>query len=118
MVHKNKKQIKYLIFLITIIFISCKDNCDVPAESFEQRFTVGKCADMVTDSILRVDSTYKSFNTICECEDYCNKAKQALNNTLIYLDSVIDNSKNPAIIQQAKNDKSYLLFYGPKCECK
>lgn len=108
---------KHLIFLIPVIFISCKDNCDVPSESFEQRFTVGKCVDGVTDSVT-IDTTYKYFESVCECETYCDKSKQAVNNTLIWLDSVIDNSNNPAIIQQAKNNKSYLLFYGPKCECK
>lgn len=111
---------KYIIVIIivAIIFASCKDNCNQPAESFEQRFTVGKCLDMTTDSILRVDSTYKNFISICDCEDYCEKAKEATNNSLIWLDSVIDNTKDQALKQQSINTKYYLLHYGPTCNCQ
>ena len=109
---------KYILFLVLIVFISCKDNCDIPAESFEQRFTVGKCLDMSTDSILRVDSIYKSFVSICDCKTYCEKTKEATNNSLIWLDSVINNTKDQFLKQQSINSKYYLLYYGPKCECQ
>jgi hypothetical protein len=108
---------KYILFLFPLLFVSCKQECDIPATSTEEQFTVQKCTDGIRDSVT-VQVTTKEHLSICDCQSYCDEAKEATNNSLIALDKVIDNSKNPAEIQEAKNTKFYLLNYGPTCNCK
>jgi len=108
---------KYILLLLLLLFIACKQECDVPATSTSERFTVQKCVDGIKDSVT-VQVTTKEHLSICDCQSYCDKAKEAVNNSLIALDKVIDNSNNPAEVQEAKNTKFYLLNYGPTCDCK
>lgn len=108
---------KYILLLVLPLFVSCKQECDIPATSTEQQFVVQKCVDQVTDSVI-TNVTTKEHLSICDCNDYCQKAKNATNNSLIALDKVIDNSNNPAEVQEAKNTKYYLINYGPTCNCK
>lgn len=107
---------KYILLLLLFLLVSCKQECDIPAKSTEQQFVVQKCVDGIRDSVI-VNTTVKSHITICDCDNYCNKAKEAVNNTLIALDKVIDNSTNPAEVQEAINTKYYLINYGPTCNC-
>lgn len=107
---------KYILLLVLPLFVSCKQECDIPATSTEQQFVVQKCVDQVTDSVI-TNVTIKEHLSICDCDNYCQKAKDAVNNSLIALDKVIDNSNNPAEIQQAINTKNYLILYGPTCNC-
>lgn len=108
---------KYILLLVLPLFIACKQECDIPATSTSERFTVQKCVDGIKDSVT-VQVTTKEHLSICDCDNYCQKAKDAVNNSLIALDKIIDNSKNPAEVQEAKNTKYYLINYGPTCNCK
>ena len=108
---------KYILFLLPLLLVSCKQECDIPGQSTEQQFVVQKCVDQVTDSVI-TNVTIKEHLSICDCDNYCQKAKDAVNNSLIALDKIIDNSKNPAEVQEAKNTKYYLINYGPTCNCK
>lgn len=108
---------KYILFLFLLLLVSCKQECDIPGQSTEQQFVVQKCVDGIRDSVV-INTTVKSHITICDCDDYCQKAKDAVNNSLIALDKIIDTSNNPAEVQEAKNTKYYLINYGPTCNCK
>lgn len=108
---------KYILLLVLPLFIACKQECDIPGQSTEQQFVVQKCVDQVTDSVI-TNVTIKEHLSICDCDNYCQKAKDAVNNSLIALDKIIDNSKNPAEVQEAINTKFYLTHYSPTCNCK
>jgi hypothetical protein len=41
---------KYILFLFPLLFVSCKQECDIPATSTEEQFTVQKCTDGIRDS--------------------------------------------------------------------
>lgn len=106
---KSKEKYKSLwvaavaTFIVSAIFLifGCSSKCDTPGESLEQRFTVGKCVDSIRDSVT-IDTVFNTFNTICECEEHCQRVQEAVQNSI---------SKDSSM-------KEYLLKYGPQCNCK
>lgn len=89
-------------FIVAVLFsiFGCSSKCDTPSESLEQRFSVTTCNGV--DSV-RIDTTYKTFDSVCDCEEYCKQIKQAVELSIAKSDSI---------------HKQYLLLYGQRCNCK
>lgn len=111
------KHLVFLTFLILFLVYSCKQECKEFAQSTEYKYSVRKCVNGITDSIT-VIIIEKDHNTLCDCESYCNRVKEAVDNTIAVYDNIIDTTNSKVLRNQTLKDKEYLLKYYPKCKCE